>query len=259
VTSTTPTVSVVVATRDRLVLLRDALLGVASQRHAPLEVRIADDGDRSLPDDLGAAGHLELVVIPAHLGLTAAARNRGSAGARGEVIAFLDDDDRWLPDHLAGLTHAFRDPTIDFVWRDCAIVLEDLMPAGQRRERARRVIAHDWDPELMRRDDYLPPSAWGVRRSLFERLGGFDESFRYSEDWDFALRAASLTRPCRVPGVTVEVRMREQGNLSNDRGAERRDCLARLAARHALPPLEPKTFWEVALAVEAASGRPAPS
>jgi len=255
----TPAVSVVIATRNRPTLLRDALLGVASQRHVPLEVRIADDGDRSLPDDLGGAAHLEMVVVPAHAGLTAAARNRGSAGARGDVIAFLDDDDRWLPDHLAGLAHAFRDPAVDFAWRDCAVIREDLTAAGQRRERARRAIAHDWDAELMRRDDYLPPSAWGVRRSLFDQLGGFDESFRYSEDWDFVLRAATLTRPFRVPGVTVEVRMRDQGNLSSEDGAERRDCLARLAARHALPPIEPKTFWEVALAVEAASGRPTPS
>ncbi len=105
----------------------------------------------------------------------------------------------------------------------------------------------------MLHDDFLPPSAWGVRRSLFERLGGFDETFRFSEDWDFVLRAAALTAPRRVPGVTVEVRMREHGNLSSDVGHERRECLRRLAARHGLPALEIKTFWEVAMAVESAA------
>ncbi len=257
-TAPAPTISVVVVTRDRPVLLRNALRGIAGQRLVPLEVRVADDGDRPLPHDLACEGLLELVVVPVHAGLTAAARNRGSAGARGDVLAFLDDDDRWLPDHLAGLSQAFRDPTVAFAWRDCAIVLEELTPAGARGERARRIIAHEWDPELMRHDDYLPPSTWGVRRSLFERLGGFDQSFRFSEDWDFVLRAAALTRPRRVAGVTVEVRMRAQGNLSRERGPERRDCLARLAARHALPALEPKTFWEVAPAVEAVAGRTTP-
>lgn len=254
-----PEVSVVVVTRDRPALLADALAGIASQRHPPLEVRVADDGERSLPPDLPGAGLLETVVIPVKAGLAAAARNRGAAGARGEVIAFHDDDDRWRPDHLAGLAGAFRDPAVAFAWRDCAVIREEIGADGARRERARRVIAHDWDPGLMRSDDYLPPSAWGVRRSLFERLGGFDETFRFSEDWDFVMRAAALTTPRRVPGVTVEVRMREQGNLSSDAGPERQACLDRLAARHGLPPLAIKTFWEVALAVEAAAGRGARS
>ncbi len=249
----TPSISVVVVTRDRPELLRDALRSVAVQRFAPLEVRIADDGDDAPPADL-AAGLPAIVMVPVRAALPATARNRGSAGARGEVLAFLDDDDRWLPDHLAGLAEAFRDPAVDFAWRDCAIVRERLEPGGERREIARRLIAHDWDPELMRHDDYLPPSAWGVRRSLFERLGGFDESFRFSEDWDLALRAAACTTPRRVAGVTVEVRMRKQGNLSSDVGPERLACLDRLAARHRLPALEPKTFWEVALAVDAAAG-----
>jgi len=254
-----PTVSVVVVTRDRPAFLRDALRGIAAQQLAPLEVRIADDGDRPVPHDLPSAGSLEQVIIPVGAGLAAAARNRGSVGARGEVLAFHDDDDRWLPDHLAGLAEAFRDPAVDFAWRDSAIVREDVASDGARHERDRRVIAHDWDPDLMRHDDYLPPSAWGVRRALFERLGGFDETFRFSEDWDFALRAAAHTMPRRVAGVTVEVRMRDQGNLSSEAGPERLECLRRLAARHGLPALEPKTFWEVALAVEAAAARVARS
>jgi glycosyltransferase involved in cell wall biosynthesis len=256
VSATLPSVSVVIPTRDRPELLRDALRGVAAQRLAPLEVRVADDGEVALPEDLGATGLLELAVVRVGEGLLAAARNRGSADARGEVLAFLDDDDRWLPDHLSGMAEAFRDPAVEFVWRDCAVVREELTPGGERRELDRRVIAHDWDGALMGTDDYLPPSAWGVRRSLFERLGGFDESFRFSEDWDFVLRAAALTRPRRVPGVTVEVRMRADGNMSSGFGPERLACLGRLAVRHRLPPLEPKTFWEVAQAVHAvAAGR----
>ena len=257
-----PTVSVVVATCDRLPLLRAALRSVAAQTLAPLEVRIAHDGGVPPPPELATQGPPPIVVIAVGAGSAAVARNRASAEARGEVLAFLDDDDRWLPDHLAGLAAAFRDPSVGFAWRDCAVVRERLEQGGARRELERRLIAHDWDAALMGRDDYLPPSAWGVRRSLFERLGGFDGSFRFSEDWDFALRAAALTAPRRVPGVTVEVRMRAAGNLSRDLGPERQACLDRLAARHGLAPIVPKTFWEVALAVAVAAaagpgGRPA--
>jgi len=252
VTAARPNVSVVLVTRDRPKLLQDALRGIAAQTAPPLEVRIADDGERSIDLDSLPTGTLELLVIPAGAGLTAAARNHAAARARGDVLAFHDDDDLWLPDHLAGLAAAFAEPSVEFAWRDCAVVREAIDADGDRRELERRVIAHDWDADLMRHDDYLPPSAWGVRRPLFERLGGFDESFRFSEDWDFVLRAAAITTPRRVPGVTVEVRMREHGNLSSDSGPERVDCLRRLSARHGLPALEVKTFWEVAAVVAAA-------
>ncbi len=129
-----PDISVVVVTRDRPALLADALRGIAAQTLPPLEVRIADDGDQPVSLDVVKVGVLETVVIPVQTGLTAAARNRGSAGARGEVLAFHDDDDRWLADHLAGLAEAFRDPAVDFAWRDSAIIREEI--TGRRPARA---------------------------------------------------------------------------------------------------------------------------
>jgi GT2 family glycosyltransferase len=248
---TAPGIAVVIVTCDRPRLLADALKGVAAQTVAPREVRIGDDGTlpAEIPDDLGL---LEVTVVPCGERRSAIARNRTVAGSRAEVLAFLDDDDRWRPDHLAGFGTAFADPAVEFAWRDCVVVREEIGADGARRDREALEIARDWDDAMMRDNDYLPPSTWAFRRSLFEKLGGFDESFAFSEDWDLVLRAAAVTRPRRVPGVTVEVRMREQGNASADFGPERLDCLRRLAARHGLPPLEPRTFWEVARHVAAA-------
>ncbi len=243
---TQPTIAVIVTTRDRPRLLQDALASIAAQRFSPLEVRIADDGELPAFETTESSGLLEVTLLPTQAGQAGAARNLAARGARSEVLAFLDDDDRWLPEHLAGLGRAFAEPGLGFAFRDVAVVRERLDPGGERIELDRRVIACDWNASLMRRDDYIPPSAWGVRRSLFERLGGFDEAFRFSEDWDFLLRAAALTVPRRVPGTTVEVRLREAGNASADRGTERRACLDELARRHGLAPPEIKTFWEVA-------------
>jgi glycosyltransferase involved in cell wall biosynthesis len=248
-------VSVVIVTRDRPRLLADALASVASQTLAPTEILLGDDGVPPLPAPPRAAG-IELRVALGGGRGAAAARNLAARGARGEVLAFLDDDDRWRPDHLAGLVAAFADPEVELAWRDCAVVRERLEASGERIEEDRLMIARDWDPAMMRDNDYLPPSALAVRRVLFERLQGFDESFAFSEDWDFLLRAARLTTPRRVPGVTVEVRMRSAGNASADFGPERLECLRRLAARHGLPALEPRTFWEVAQQV-ARAGPPA--
>jgi len=248
------TITAIVTTRNRPVLLADALGGIERQSPPPLEIRIADDGLPPLTTPPGVAG-LEVTVLHAGGYGVATARNLAAAGARGEVLAFLDDDDRWRAGHLAGLASAFEDPAVEFAWRDCAVIRERVEPDGRRVDLERIDLERDWDAGMMRDNDYLPPSGWGVRRTLFERLGGFDASFEFSEDWDFALRAAALTAPRRVPGVTVEVRLRESGNASADFGDLRRDCLRRLAERHGLPELEPRTFWEVAVHAARAGGR----
>ena len=241
-----PTLSVIVVTRDRPELLADALADVARQVPAPLEVRIGDDGGGNAATVADALTALEVTLLPLSCGQPGAARNAAARGARGEVLVFLDDDDRWLDGHLAGLAEAFRDPGVGFAWRDCHVMREQLAADGTRRVLGVRRIARDWDDALMHSDDFLPPSSWGVRRSVFEALGGFDETFRYSEDWDFVLRARAATRVVRAPGVSVEVRLREHGNASAEFTPERLACLARLAGRHGFATPPPKTFWEVA-------------
>jgi glycosyltransferase involved in cell wall biosynthesis len=250
---TPPTVSVIVVTRDRPELLADALASVVAQTLPPLEVRVGDDGGGSAADVVEHMPLLEVTLLPLACGQAGAARNAACAGARGDVLAFLDDDDLWRPAHLAGLATAFEDDTVGFAWRDSDVVREAVAADGTRTVLARRTLARDWDDALMRSDDYLPPSGWGVRRALFEQLGGFDTTLRYSEDWDFALRAAAATRVRRVPGVTVEVRLRESGNASAEFTPERLDCLQCLAERHGFAAPPPKTFWEVALALGKAS------
>ncbi|TMQ69844.1 MAG: glycosyltransferase family 2 protein [Candidatus Eisenbacteria bacterium] len=241
-----PSVAVILITRDRPVLLADALGSVTTQTSAPLEVRIADDGDDPAAEVVAGAGLLEVTVVDVDVRNPAAARNRAAAGARADVLAFLDDDDRWRPTHLEGLQRAFADPECGLAYRDCLVVKEQVIEGGKRVDLERRPIARDWTPAIMAENDYVPPSAFAVRRSWFERLGGFDESFSCSEDWDFLLRAARLGTPRRVPGVTVEIRMREHGQASRDMGPGRRAALDLLSARHGLPRLEIKTFWEVA-------------
>lgn len=239
--------TVIVTTRDRPELLADALDSISRQTRPATQVRVVDTG--ATPALLPTLS-LSMVALRAP-GLTAAqARNLAAREARGDALAFLDDDDRWLPDHLAGLGAALADGQTRFAFRDCAVIRERIGTAGVREELERRTIARAWDDALMRTDDFVPPSAWGIERTLLEELGGFDPAFRFSDDWDFLLRARRVTLPARRAGVTVEVRMREGGNASADFGPERLADLRRLEERHGLPTLVPKTFWEVAETVK---------
>ena len=237
----------IVTTRDRPALLADALRSVAAQTLAPLEVVVANDGAQEIDEALASAGSLQVRVVPVSARLPAAARNRAAEATSAAWLALLDDDDLWRPDHLSGLASGLARPGVEMAYRDCEVIREEIATDGRRVVRERLIIARDWDDAVMRENDYIPPSAVAVRRSAWERLGGFDESFACSEDWDFLLRAARTARPTRVPGIGAEIRLRPRGNASADFGELRRACLDRLAARHGLPPLAMKTFWEVAL------------
>lgn len=241
-----PTFSVILATCDRPQLLADALRAVAEQSLLPLDVRIGDAGAVPATDAVEVPKPLSVTWVRTRGAVAAATRNAAAHDAQGEVLAFLDDDDRWLPAHLRQLARVFADPDVELAYADAVVIRERIAERGERIELGRRPLAHDWDESMMRTNDWIAPSAFAVRRSRFDSLGGFDESFTASEDWDFLLRAARHATPRRVRGVTAEVRMRELGNQSADWGPARRSCLAQLAARHGLPALEPRTFWEVA-------------
>jgi len=250
--------AVVLTTRNRPALLADALRSVNEQTWAPLEVVIANDGEQPLELPVSSLGKVPVHVLQVDVRNPGAARNRAVAVTSAPWLAFLDDDDLWRSNHLGGLALALGHPEVEVAYRDCAVIQEEIGADGRRIERARRSITLDWSTPIMRENDFIPPSVTAVRRSAFERLGGFDESFACSEDWDFLLRAAYLAQPMRVPGITVEIRLRPHGNLSAPVGLHRRVSLDRLSERHGLPRLEIKTFWEVAGDLEPLSraGRP---
>ena len=240
------TFSVILVTCDRPALVGDALRSVAAQSRAPLDVVIGDAGVTASLDVSDVPPGLSVTWVRTPGTKAASTRNATARAARGDVFAFLDDDDLWLPAHLERLALAFDDDAVELAYCDAAVIRERIDPRGERVELERRALAFDFDAAMMRVNDWIAPSAFAVRRGRFESLGGFDESFAASEDWDFLLRAARHAVPRRVPGVSSEIRMRESGNQSADFGPERRLQLVRLAARHGLPPLEPRTFWEVA-------------
>ena len=243
-----PSVSIVLPTRDRPARLREALERVARQTHPELELVLVRDGGAPLSAEV--IGLLDRLEFPARVldhddppeGL-AASRDRGIRASRADSIAFLDDDDLWEPGHVARLSAALdRDPGVDVAYTDAWVLNEE---SG-----GRRTLAQDFELEVFMRDSFIPPSAILARRSSFDRFGLFDTEIPYSEDWDWLLRVAlGQGRIQRVPGASVTIRIHKGGmsQLHNsDHAAGRRQSLDILSNRYGLPPIELKTFWEVA-------------
>lgn len=191
-------VSVIIATRDRPVLLRRALTGVRSQRHdARIEIVVVFDRsepDHTLADLATDEGHGIDVVV------TTNKRTRGLAGARnsgidlatGAWIAFCDDDDEWLPGKLQAQFDALA------VSPGCRAACTGILIRYEGADTARMP-----DPDRLTFDGFLRdrmtevhPSSWLVhRQTLVERIGLVDEEIpgSYAEDYDLFLRTARRT------------------------------------------------------------------
>ena len=175
-----PLLSIVMPVWNGAEFIAEAITSLLDQDDAgPLEVVVADDGSTDASAEVAAAAGARVVSRP-HAGV-AAARNVGIAAARGELIGFLDSDDVSLP----GTLRARRDvlaaePGLDFVVGR----LEVFGPG-----------AGGLPPWIAERAVGGSPAgglwAFVARRSLFERVGPFDESFELAEDADWLGRVAA--------------------------------------------------------------------
>ncbi len=229
-------VSVILTTFDRPELLIRALRSVLQQTYCNIEVIVVNDCGQQVEDLVTGVANGANVQYIRH-GVNrgpSAARNTALRCARGEIIAYLDDDDIYLADHVATLVDALRDPTVDFVYSESDYVVErPLHGTMQEVERRKQFDDCSYSKERLFIANYIPVNTWGHRRSIVERIGGFDETLRDHEDWDFLLRAAAQKHLRHIPKVTVEVRHRTQAdNALARRNDQFHATFSKLYARH---------------------------
>jgi GT2 family glycosyltransferase len=224
-----PLVSVVVPTLGREQFLWLTLRSALWQRDVDLEVIVVDDG----PSESAAAVVERLddprICLRRHGRRrgAAAARNTGIAHARGEWVAFLDDDDLWAPDKLAAQLAAAQEADCDWVYTGAAAVdhkhrVLHVEPPVSSQE----VV--DWLPVR----NVVPAGASNVlvRARALAAAGGFDETLRYVEDWELFIRLARRSAPAHLPAPLVAVRWHDGQSSLDTR--ELRAALAAFEARH---------------------------
>jgi glycosyltransferase involved in cell wall biosynthesis len=201
-----PPVSVVVPTRDRPELLRRAVAAILGQTYqGTVEcVVVFDQSEPSLSwGDPGPARRLVLVRNRRTPGL-AGARNTGALAATGELVAFCDDDDEWLPDKLE------RQVAELAARPDAAVATTGIVVRyGDRSTTRLAPTGEVTHAQLLRsRLTELHPSTVLVRRArLLDGIGLVDERIpgSYAEDYEWLLRAARLGPVLAVQAPLVVV------------------------------------------------------
>jgi glycosyltransferase involved in cell wall biosynthesis len=207
----TPEISVIIPTHNRRAMLREALASVIAQRGASFEVIVVDDGSTDGTwDDLSAGAENIRTVRTARRG-PAAARNHGIALARGDLIAFLDSDDLWMPEKLARQSAFMRRNS------GCAISQtgETWLRHNRRVNPGRR---HSKRPGDIFADALhtclISPSAVILRRKLLDEVGGFDDDMAACEDYDLWLRILARHQVGLLDEPLVVRRAGHPGQLS---------------------------------------------
>jgi glycosyltransferase involved in cell wall biosynthesis len=170
---TKPLVSVIVATWNGEEFLRPALESLFAQDYEPIEAILVDDGSEDGTPEIAKSFAGLRYIRQENQGL-AAAHNTGVVAARGEFIAFLDDDDELPPNKVSlQAEYLLSHPEVGCVM-------------GRQ----------EWidPPPWLTRDavygdlDGIPPGSAMIRRDVLQQLGGFDTSFRWGEDMDLLVR-----------------------------------------------------------------------
>jgi glycosyltransferase involved in cell wall biosynthesis len=186
-----PLISVIVPTWNRAALLGRAVKSVLAQTYENFELLVVDDGSDDGTADLLApwerAGRLTKLRNPVRRGVSAA-RNVGLAAAQGELVAFLDSDDEWLPEKLSAQA-AFMTDRPQLLISQC----QERWMRGDRRvnpgRRHHKIGGDIFLPSLRR--CLVSPSAVVLRPELIKLIGGFDESLPAAEDYDLWLRVTA--------------------------------------------------------------------
>jgi glycosyltransferase involved in cell wall biosynthesis len=184
-----PLVSVIIPAYNSASYVAQAVDIALAQSYAPLEIIVVDDGSSDNTAEVLKPYEERIQFVqqanhgPAH------ARNTAIRRARGELLAFLDADDQWLPEKLAlQVPHFLGNPKVGVVHSDW-VVLD--METGQRRPSTRP--HHLGVGNCYRRlfdDIYVNTPTAVVRRECLERVGMFDEELRVYEDYDLMIRIA---------------------------------------------------------------------
>lgn len=184
-----PTVSVIVSTFNRQKKLRRAIESILKQTFQDFEIIIVDDASTDKTEkycrklEKQHPGRIRYIQRESNWGQHGKVKNEGIAAARANLLAFLDDDNEYLMDHLQALYNDFkRFPEADVVYGDRWVIDE----SGQKPQI--KGICGDFDPMRLMAQNFIDTSDVLVKKQALLDVGGWDEKLDKFADWHLWVR-----------------------------------------------------------------------
>ncbi|UCG46195.1 MAG: glycosyltransferase [Phycisphaerales bacterium] len=202
-----PLVSVLVPTYNRPQYLQAALASVVRQDYGNLEIFVIRDGGKKVRDVVESFNDPRVIFIDRddNRGIPFSL-NEALAGARGEYVCYLGDDDLYYSSHVSTLLRVLEGPT------DCQAAYSDLYrtyctigPGGGRLVLSKIVeVSRDFDRFLMLCFNHVLHVSLMHRRDLIEKTGPYNEELTVLIDWDLTRKLSFFTDFQHVPEITGE-------------------------------------------------------
>ena len=189
-------VSVIIPTYNRGWIIKEAIDSVLAQDFKDFELIVVDDGSTDNTLEIFNSFPYDIKVLRQSNYGVSAARNRGIAEASGRFIAFLDSDDLWLSQKLSVQIEFFNQTPDALICQTEEVWIRNGIRVNPKK-RHKKPSGMIFEPSLAL--CLVSPSAVMIRRSLFEKVGGFDETLPACEDYDLWLRIS-----CRYPVYLIE-------------------------------------------------------
>ena len=210
-----PLVSIITPSFNQAQFLEETILSVLDQDYPRIEYILIDGNSTDGSPDLiqGYAGRLARWISEPDRGQTDAI-NKGFAWANGEILAWLNSDDTYLPGAVGEAVHYLvTHPEAGMVYGDANLVDEDGQVIG-------RFPAKQTDYRRLRRGYvHIPQQASFFRASLWKRVGPLDPTFFFAMDYDLWVRLARLAPLHYTPRLWANFRLHGGGKsvVADDR------------------------------------------
>jgi hypothetical protein len=198
---TFPLVSVIVPTKDRSSLLREALNSILRQYYSNIEVIIVDDDStdqtRQVAEEFSCKYNVKYIHVSC--GKSTASRNVGLRHATGKYIAYLDDDNLWFPTFISSaISYLENNNVIDFIY---GILIFDDNPKNEHL-----YIFQQYDENKLRAYNYIDTNVIVHRSTLLRGNDLWDENLNRLGDWDFVLSHTSRDNTTAISVLAVYYR-----------------------------------------------------
>jgi glycosyltransferase involved in cell wall biosynthesis len=206
--SNIPNVSIVIPTHNRPELLKRALDSVYAQTYTDFEVIVVDDGDAPRAHDVlsGYRSRPNFVYLETEKDTGGSAtRNVGIGHARGEYVAFLDDDDEWLPKKLETQIPLLKEASAKVGFVFCAV--HNIHLDGRVETTPVNPDTRDYSTIALIRFNGFMTSGLIVRKTVFDDVGMFDESLPSHQEADLILRIAQKYEGIGLKEAYVNMRV----------------------------------------------------
>jgi GT2 family glycosyltransferase len=203
-----PLVSIIMTTMNRKKIIPNAINSVINQKYQNWELLIINDGGENIQkiiDDFDDSRinyiHLEENQGKSH------ANNMGIERSNGDIIAYLDDDDRWHPNHLEiSVRELMKSENRKFVYTDyvkvdCIIDNELQEQFPTKKDVVENQTARTFFVKEM---NFIPNFSMVHKKDLFDKVGKYDTKLNYYEDWDIIRRFSYVTPFVHIPELTGE-------------------------------------------------------